>query len=510
MPISSPGHIDLLKAYWLWTVLIMSVLSVPLNRFDEVQSVLESPLPDGHRPASLPVRNPTKSFWIDTPGANPLAKEGSSGDLTSDADVCIIGSGITGVSAAYHLAKAANASDDNFDLKIVILEARDFCSGATGRRNGGHLTPAAFLDFTLAQAAHGTDETIRSLALERYTVSEIVKLLEEKDVAEAVDLVAGGHTTMLFTDAELEQAKRDFEAAKNAGVDLSSVEWISRQEMETRFGASFPGFHFPSYNLWPLKLVTQLYLKASKLTSLHLHTNTPVEKITSIPTNESRASRRWSLHTGRGKVACSYVIHATNAYASHLLPHMSGPGGIVPTRGQIVAIRADAPTSKLSKASWDGNEGFEYWFPRPVSTDETPLVILGGGREAGSKFEYYETDDSSVSEVVGQALRGFLPSVFPKLYTRGKDPEMEWTGIMGYTSMRDPFVGPVLRPSGDNDEFDGQYIAAGYTGHGMPRAFACAEAVSQMVMAKVMGNEWVRPTWLPERYLTWKRYITSK
>lgn len=105
----------------------MSVLSVPLNRFDEVQSVLESPLPDGHRPASLPVRNPTKSFWIDTPGANPLAKEGSSGDLTSDADVCIIGSGITGVSAAYHLAKAANASDDNSDLKIVILEARDFC-----------------------------------------------------------------------------------------------------------------------------------------------------------------------------------------------------------------------------------------------------------------------------------------------------------------------------------------------------------------------------------------------
>lgn len=100
-------------------------------------------------------------------------------------------------------------------------------------RNGGHLTPVAFLDFTLAQAAHGTDEAIRSLALEQYTVAEIVKILEEKDVAEAVDLVAGGHTTMLFTDAELEQAKRDFEAAKNAGVDLSDVEWISREEMET-------------------------------------------------------------------------------------------------------------------------------------------------------------------------------------------------------------------------------------------------------------------------------------
>lgn len=30
----------------------------------------------------------------------------------------------------------------------------------------------------------------------------------------------------------------------------------------------------------------------------------------------------------------------------------------------------------------------------------------------------------------------------------------------------------MLRPGGNNDEFEGQYIAAGYTGHGMPRAFA--------------------------------------
>lgn len=93
-------------------------LSVPLRQFELSQAVLASyhedftstssllnkrPLPDP-QPVSLPVSNPTKSFWIDSPGANPLANEGSEGSLTEEADVCVIGSGITGVSAAWHLA----------------------------------------------------------------------------------------------------------------------------------------------------------------------------------------------------------------------------------------------------------------------------------------------------------------------------------------------------------------------------------------------------------------------
>lgn len=83
------------------------------------------------RRTPLPVPHPTQSFWL-SPNANPLAKAGSTGPLTSDADICIIGSGITGVSAAYHLtrllaAQRAVSLPDARPLKIVILEARDFC-----------------------------------------------------------------------------------------------------------------------------------------------------------------------------------------------------------------------------------------------------------------------------------------------------------------------------------------------------------------------------------------------
>ena len=82
-----------------------------------------------HPPASLPSTNPTCSFWL-SPDANPLAREGSEGSLTADADICIIGSGLTGVSVAYHLSEAIEnralpISDP--PLRVVILEARDFC-----------------------------------------------------------------------------------------------------------------------------------------------------------------------------------------------------------------------------------------------------------------------------------------------------------------------------------------------------------------------------------------------
>ena len=95
-------------------------IPVPLDIFDNVRAALATAIP--HKPASLPVQNSTHSFWLHpSESVNPLAKEGSTGPLTDDADICIIGSGITGISAAYHLSKSEEP------LKVVILEARDFC-----------------------------------------------------------------------------------------------------------------------------------------------------------------------------------------------------------------------------------------------------------------------------------------------------------------------------------------------------------------------------------------------
>jgi len=371
-------------------------------------------------------------------------------------------------------------------------------------RNGGHLSPVAFSNFDLASQRFGADEALRWLALERHTVTEIVKIVEEHGLEEAVDLVNSGRIELLITPEELADAQADYEAARAAGVHLDDVHWLTENET---FGSSYPGYLHTGYNLWPLKFVTELHKLAASSPALNLtlHTRTPVTSIT--PSNASSASsssRPWTLNTPRGSVACTRVIHATNAYVSHLLPHMRGPTGVIPVRAQVMALRASVPVESISRHAWTGNEGFEYWFPRPLEKgQEHPLVIIGGGREATMpEYELYVADDSEVSAKAGAALRKFLPALFPGKYEEGREPEMEWTGIMGYTANSDPFVGPVVDSSSPKDNYEGQFLSVGYNGHGMPRAFACAEALAQIVAAEIMGKSWSPPDWLPRHYLT--------
>lgn len=175
-----------------------------------------------------------------------------------------------------------------------------------------------------------------------------------------------------------------------------------------------------------------------------LHTHTPVTSVWPVPppTDNTTSSSdpslqgyyRYSLGTPRGDVRCRYVLHATNGYANHLLDPEETSVRVVPTRGQVIAVRAKNGTKEdLGKTGWGANGGFEYWFPRPVSRSakegsEKPLVILGGGRDvAGPKYEYYESDDGEVNERVGETLRGFLPRLFPKFFEAGDvTPIWEW------------------------------------------------------------------------------------
>lgn len=78
------------------------------------------------RPAGLPVDNPTKSYWLTEP-SEMLLGHCTTKELPQAADVVIVGSGITGAFAAHCLKE----KDPN--LNIVMLEAREACSGATGR-----------------------------------------------------------------------------------------------------------------------------------------------------------------------------------------------------------------------------------------------------------------------------------------------------------------------------------------------------------------------------------------
>jgi hypothetical protein len=99
----------------------------------------------------------------------------------------------------------------------------------------------------------------------------------------------------------------------------------------------------------------------------------------------------------------------------------------VPTRGQVISIRAAVPARELTLSNFVADYGMEYWFVRPGSApDERPLVILGGARHAEGGSRGATTDDSVIDAAVGKRLREFLPEVFPGKFEKGAEPEMEW------------------------------------------------------------------------------------
>ena len=73
----------------------------------------------------LPVPNPSLSFW--TVPQSPITKHLS--DLPAHADIIIIGTGLTGTS----FARTVLDHDSQHPLQVVMLDARDVCSGASGR-----------------------------------------------------------------------------------------------------------------------------------------------------------------------------------------------------------------------------------------------------------------------------------------------------------------------------------------------------------------------------------------
>ena len=99
-------------------------------------------------------------------------------------------------------------------------------------RNGGHLTPHAYGEFRSQELLYGTDEALRHVAIEQYTVSEVVKILKGANKTDHVDLVSGGRVILFFTAQQYDEARKDFEAAQQAGIVMNGVEWFTKAQVQ--------------------------------------------------------------------------------------------------------------------------------------------------------------------------------------------------------------------------------------------------------------------------------------
>lgn len=122
-----------------------------LSTLSEAYSGLQSRISTS---PGLPVPSPTTPFWTQHPPFPKLCQI-QSPVLTSSADVVIIGSGITAAAVAKTILDECAALKVN--KKVVILEARELCSGATGR-NGGHIKCTPHDAYAMARKSLGVQD----------------------------------------------------------------------------------------------------------------------------------------------------------------------------------------------------------------------------------------------------------------------------------------------------------------------------------------------------------------
>lgn len=169
----------------------LSDLGIPL---EARQNALLRALAD----PGIPSRVSTESFWLKDP--HPTLHKMQSSTLPERAEVVIIGSGITGTSVAKTLLehiKHPQGNSSNEPL-VVLLEAREICSGATGR-NGGHILETAD-DFADFERSYGTEAAKDLIRFRLAHLKEMLSVAEDLDIADECQARQVEFTMACFDD----------------------------------------------------------------------------------------------------------------------------------------------------------------------------------------------------------------------------------------------------------------------------------------------------------------------
>lgn len=180
---------------------------------------------------AFPVPNSTTSFW--RTDLDALDTHRSTADLPAEADIVVIGAGYSGASIVHHLLEQQSRSQSQ-PLTIIILEAREACSGATGR-NGGHLKPDPYYRAASALKTHGKEAAEEVASFEARQVKEIKELVEREQID--CDLVVTRASDVCLFEEARADLKSGLELLTAAKVSTASEVFYSGES--TAQGVSF-------------------------------------------------------------------------------------------------------------------------------------------------------------------------------------------------------------------------------------------------------------------------------
>ncbi|MGE4372041.1 MAG: NAD(P)/FAD-dependent oxidoreductase [Xanthobacter sp.] len=358
------------------------------------------------------------------------------------ADVCILGAGYTGLSAALHLAEAG--------LDVVVLEAGAVGSGASGR-NGGQLHTGQRRDQLFLEKALGPDDARKLWDLAEEAKALVYHLVDRHAIA--CDLTEG----LILADHRPRYVPEThaYVAHLREAYGYEAMQPLNREEIRALVGSD--AYHGGALDkagghLHPLSFARGLALAAVKA-GARLHENSRIVKV------EETQGVRVTTQSG-AQVEAGFLLECGNGLMdgldrkvdAHVMPicnYIAATAPLGARAHQIIANNAAVADSRFVvnyfRLSHDGR------------------LLFGGG----------ESYRRTLLEDVPGFVRPYMLKIFPQL----ADVPLEygWGGTLGITLTRLPYV---RRRSG------AVLISAGYSGQGVMLAPLFGKILAEAVLGR--------------------------
>ena len=407
------------------------------------------------------VPNGGVSFWYTQAGL-PEPGPPLSGD--HEYDVCIVGGGLTGLWAAYYLAKAEPG------LRIGVLEAEFVGYGASGR-NGGWLS--AELPGNRDRYARGPfgAEGVERLAAElRATVDEVIDICRAEQIE--ADIVRNGVLFAARSPAQLARLRADPPEAP--GLVLTAAEVTSRIEVAGALGGSFDP---DCARVQPARLVQGLAGVVRRL-GVEIHEQTRVTAI-----EPGLAS------TEGGTVRAPYVLRCLEGYTAGL----SGQRRTWLPMNSAIVVTEPLTGAQWDTIGWDGCEllgdlAHAYCYAQRTADGRIAL----GGRGIPYRYGSRTDVDGRTQAWTIDSLRATIADLFPSI---AEVPLAQaWCGVLGVP--RDWCASVTLDPA------TGLGWAGGYVGNGLSATNLAGRTLRDLVLDR--DTDLRRLAWTNRRVRKWE------
>jgi len=390
------------------------------------------------------------SFWVRDagyPDPRPPLTE------SIEADVAIVGAGLTGLWTAYYLKRARP------DWSIAVIEEQFAGFGASGR-NGGWMSAEPAGQFRRYAASRGV-ESARALQREMFgAVRESVDVARREGFGESV--ADNGLIHVATSRPQLARAHAHIRAMKEQGWADDDVSTLTARDVVDRVAVdgALGGYATPHCaRVHPAKYTFGLADAVSRL------------GVTIYEQTRATAIEPHRVRTGNGDVSARIVVRALEGYT------LSQPGlqrRLLPMNSSMVITRP-LTAEQQDAVGWNGGEllgDMAHSFSYLQRTADDRIAI--GGRGVPYNFRSGFDRQGSTAEFAVELIRARLLELFPALGS--VDLEHTWTGVLGVP--RD-WCAAV-----DYDPKDGVAWGGGYTGHGLSGTNLAARTLRDLILGE--------------------------